>query len=409
MEGERGNWFEYIVVGCGGIGSGAVYWLSKRAGSKVLGLEQYKLGHHNGGSQDHSRIIRLSYSDHQYTRLATGAYSCWREVEQDSGLQLVHTTGGINFSRKGGIGETIVNRYAESMKKCGIQYERLDGLRLNYRYPQFTASDNYVAVYQQGSGLVDAALANAVHIQLARKYGATVLEETKVEGMKKTEDGTIQVLTNRGTFRCRRLIVAAGAWANEVLDSAGVSLPLTVTQEQVVYLGTPNMKEFTKSKFPIWIYHSDTGLDLYGMPIHGNSGVKIGVDAGGQTVTAETRTFIPDQKRLKECLDFLKEHIPRSLGPILHAKTCLYTMPPDRHFVIDTCHRTNYPEVVMCCGAGHAFKFASVLGRILSELAIDDRTEYDISGFSLDREALTDPNFKPLFQLGITKLQEAKL
>ncbi|MGQ0669987.1 MAG: FAD-dependent oxidoreductase, partial [Actinomycetota bacterium] len=53
--------FDYVVVGLGGLGSGAAYWLSRRAGAGVLGLEQFELGHERGASQDHSRIIRLSY------------------------------------------------------------------------------------------------------------------------------------------------------------------------------------------------------------------------------------------------------------------------------------------------------------------------------------------------------------
>ena len=49
--------YEYIVLGCGGIGSATSYWLARRKGVEVLGIEQFELGHHHGGSQDHSRII----------------------------------------------------------------------------------------------------------------------------------------------------------------------------------------------------------------------------------------------------------------------------------------------------------------------------------------------------------------
>ena len=75
-----------------------------------------------------------------------------------------------------------------------------------------------------------------------------------------------------------------------------------------------NMNDMNKTnyfvrRFPIFIYHS-TKHDLYGMPIHGNSGFKIGVDAGGPFVTAETRTFTPDPVRENNCIDFLKEVLP---------------------------------------------------------------------------------------------------
>ena len=76
------------------------------------------------------------------------------------------------------------------------RYDQLDGLRLHERYPQFNASENYRAVFQKDSGLVDAALANSVHIQLARKHGATVLDETKVEGIERTKAGSFQVGIN---------------------------------------------------------------------------------------------------------------------------------------------------------------------------------------------------------------------
>jgi len=67
--------YEYIVVGLGGLGSAAAYWLARRAGSDVLGLEQFELGHEKGASEDHSRIIRLTYHTPEYVALAHHAYS----------------------------------------------------------------------------------------------------------------------------------------------------------------------------------------------------------------------------------------------------------------------------------------------------------------------------------------------
>ena len=83
--------FDAIVLGLGGIGSGAAYWLARR-GAKVLGLEQFSLGHARGESHDHSRIIRLSYHEPDYVRLAKEAYAAWSEVEREAGEQLVYRT-----------------------------------------------------------------------------------------------------------------------------------------------------------------------------------------------------------------------------------------------------------------------------------------------------------------------------
>ncbi|VDI42237.1 Hypothetical predicted protein [Mytilus galloprovincialis] len=349
MEGRR--YFEYIVVGCGGVGSGTLYWLSKKAGIDVLGLEQFELGHHNGGSQDHSRIIRLAYHDNRYTKLTPDTYKAWEAVEKESGLQLVYNTGGVQFTRKDEMSH-VIDAYAKAMAENNI-----------------------------------------------RANGATVLEHCPVQKIEKLPNGRVLVHTPKGIFQCRRLIVTAGAWINHVLGSIGVHIPVYVTQEQVTYFATPNVKDFTKAKYPIWIYHS-AKYDFYGMPMHGNSGSKIGIDAGGPVVSVDTRNYEPDKTREQACIKHLERTIPRSLGPIMYTKTCLYTMTPDRHFVVDDCSKNGWDNVIVCCGAGHAFKFASLLGKILSEMAIDGKTKYDISKFNIDREAITNPDWTPTLYMG---------
>ncbi|KAL4223361.1 hypothetical protein ACF0H5_016831 [Mactra antiquata] len=400
--------YNYIVVGCGGIGSAAVYWLSKIAGSGVLGIEQFELGHNNGGSQDHSRIIRMAYHDDIYTKLTPETYKAFEVAEQESGIQLVYRTGGVLLAKKNET-EEIAAKYAEAMSSHNIPYEWLKGVELKERFPQFNTDDSYVGVYQKDGGLVDAAMSNAVHVQLARGNGASFIENCPVLRLARSDDGKIKVCTPKGDFTCKKVIVTSGAWINHVVGSIGVHIPIYVTQEQVTYLATPHMKDFVKDKFPIFIYHSDSH-DIYGMPIHGNTGFKIGVDAGGHVVTPDTRTFVPDPVREKSCINFLKEVLPKSVGPILYSKTCLYTMPPDRNFVIDTCKNVGFDDVIICNGAGHAYKFAGLLGKILSQLAIDGNTNYDIKPFTMNREALKDPNYKPVFFMGTgSKLPRSNL
>ena len=75
---------------------------------------------------------------------------------------------------------------------------------------------------------------------------------------------------------------------------------------------------------------------------------------------------------------------------MVRSKTCLYTLTPDRDFVLDTL--PGYPRIALALGAGHAFKFASVIGRLLSDLAIDGATSYNIAPFAVDRPILTMEN-----------------
>ena len=123
---------------------------------------------------------------------------------------------------------------------------------------------------------------------------------------------------------------------------------------------------------------------------------KAGQDVGGDEVTAETRTFEPNARTHERLVRFLEERIPHFLGPELYTKTCLYTMPPDRQFVIDSV--PGYPQISVVVDGGHAFKFATLIGRMLSQLALDGQTEYPIAPFQADRPALTDPTFQPIFR-----------
>ena len=117
-----------------------------------------------------------------------------------------------------------------------------------------------------------------------------------------------------------------------------------------------------------------------------SAGPKVGQDAGGKEVTADSRTFEPDQAALGRVQDFLAKYIPSALGPIIYTKTCLYTLTPDRDFVLDAV--PGHPNVVVAIGGGHGFKFASLIGRILSELVMDGRSKHNLEPFRIDRAIL---------------------
>lgn len=386
--------YEYIVLGCGGLGSGAAYWLARRAGAEVLGLEQFGLGHVQGGSQDHSRIIRLTYHHENYTRLTPHTYTAWATLEDESGVQVVHKTGSVELAVKHSPHLRELNLYADAMDAAGIPYERFEGDELMRRYPQFRVKDQVEVLWQADTGLVDAAKGNAAHIATARLHGATILDHCPVATIRPF-DGGVEVETERGTFTGRRLVVTAGAWTDQVLAAVGIKLSITVTQEQVTYYATPHLRDFAIGRFPIWIWHGDQVL--YGFPVYGEVATKAALDAAGPIVTASTRSYDADRGRERIVEDWLKDYIPHFLGPKLYTKTCLYDMPRDRNFVIDALPQ--HPQIIVCCGAGHAYKFAGLLGKILSELAIDGQTHYPIAPFTLQRPAITDPNFIPVFHI----------
>ena len=390
---------EVIVIGCGGLGSAALYWLSKDLGPAVLGLEQFRLGHDRGASQDHSRIIRLAQHQSEYAALAPHAYDAWHELEEESGVQVLLKTGGLIIEAPDErdaerVGTRNVDGYVAAFEEHGFDYELLDPDELMRRWPQFHLGGSERAIFQKDSGIVDAGKANAAHVALARSHGATVLDETPVRAVRPSGEG-VEVVTDGRTYLADRVVVAGDAWTNEVLKETGTRIPLTVTQEQVTYYATPNLKQFSPGRFPVFMWH---GRDnFYGFPVYGEVATKLGQHMGGlaKPVTAETRTFEPDPIRIERYRDFLARYIPDFLGPELYTKTCLYTIPPDQNFVIDTL--PEHPQVSVAVGAGHAYKFAGLIGRILSELALNGESTFPIEAFSLDRPAVSDNAFENTF------------
>jgi sarcosine oxidase len=382
----KSDW-DAVVVGLGGIGSAAAYWLSERLGDRVLGLEQFELGHGNGASQDHSRIIRLSYHRPDYVRLAKRAYETWAEVEAASGVQVVTRTGGLDVAPRDAA--IPLDDYTRSMDAEGVPFERLDAAEIMARWPQWRLGDEHHGLYQAASGLADPNRGNAAHQRLARAHGATLLDRTPVTSLRHA-GGEIEVTTPGGTFRAGTVVLAADAWTNELLAAFDRRLPLTVTKEQVTYFASGDPQAFAPDRFPIWIWMDEPCF--YGFPTYGEPGPKAAQDVGGEPTTPATRTFERDEAALERVTAFLDRHLPGMTGPEIYTKSCLYTLTPDRDFVVDRLPEA--PNVLVALGAAHAYKFASVLGRVVAEMATDGATPSagEIESFRIDRPILQQAN-----------------
>jgi sarcosine oxidase len=375
--------YRVAVLGLGGIGSAAAYWASLRFGHEVVGIEQFELGHVRGGSEDHSRIIRLSYHTPGYVELAKSAYDAWEQVEVDSGEQLILRTGGLDLAPEGAsIG---LDDYRASMAAAGVPFEELDAGEVLRRWPQWQLGADVTGLFQERSGIAMASRANAAHRMLARENGATLIEGSEVSGVREVA-GEVEVVVGGRPMRVGSLIVAAGAWTAPVLAALGCQLPLEVTLEQVVYLAATDLDSFHPSRFPIWIWMDEPSF--YGFPVFGEPAVKIAWDRCGITTDPVTRSFEPRADVTEAVMDFASRHLPGAVGTVRIAKTCLYTLTPDRDFIVDRVPGTD--NVYTAVGAGHAFKFASLLGKILSELALDGATHHDIEPFRADRPILLE-------------------
>ena len=378
---------DFAVIGLGALGSATAYELAAR-GQQVVGFEQFELGHHRGASHDTSRILRRSYHTPAYVQLAGEAYDDWDLLSAAAGEPLVTITGGVDlFPPDPAI---PMADYVDSMDACGVPYDVLTPAQVADRWPRVRLLDGGQAIYQADTGMVHAARTVSALQRLASRHGAELRPGVSARVVGAGPDG-VELDTGSGPLRFRRVIVTADAWTDDVIAGLGVHLPLTVTQEQVTYFEPDDAEAFEPGRFPVWIWMDEPSF--YGFPTYGAAEIKAGQDVGGAITTAAERSFEPEPANLRQLTDFMARTFPGSAERVGRTVTCLYTLTPDRDFVMSPL--TDHPEVIVGLGAGHGFKFTPTLGRILADLAVDGTTTSDIGAFGLDRAAMTDPDFPP--------------
>jgi sarcosine oxidase len=372
--------FDVAVVGLGVLGSGAAYYATKK-GAKVIAFEQFELGHVRGASHDTSRIVRTSNFAPEYVALAKSAYKDWAELEKVTGYEMLTTTGGVVFFAPDS--PTSASDFARSLDTHSIPYEILDAQEVKRRWPQFNIPDNVSTVYTADSGIAHAAKTVSTLQSLARSHGAILRDNTPVERLTPQASGGVMIETPKGRFHASKMILATDAWINKLLAPLSVHIPVTVMQEQVTYFKPTNSAAFEPNQFPVWIWHGANCF--YGFPCYGEPTIKAGRDYSNNLMTPEQRTFVHSPQLLEELTSFMNSFIPDKDRQPLRTITCQYTITPDRRFIISPLE--NHPDIIVGLGAAHAFKFAPAFGRVLAELAVDGRTNEDISQWGIPKGA----------------------
>jgi sarcosine oxidase len=369
---------DVIVVGLGGMGSATAYELAGR-GKRVLGLEKFSPAHDKGSSHGRSRIIRQAYFEGaEYVPLLLRAYELWEQLEEETGQELMTLTGGLMIGREDG---ELVSGSVQSAEAHGLPYELLDAGEIQQRFPAYAPGPETVALYEEKAGFVRPEETVKAHLDRAALLGADLRFEEPVLSWRASESG-VRVKTPEGSYGAERLVISPGAWAPQLL--ADMDLPLEVTR-QVMYWFEPTsgLEPFLPDRFPIYIWEPDDGNMFYGFPAQDDDrGVKTAFfRAGGVLTSPETI----DREVREEEIDFIRGylagHIPDLAGRCLDARACMYTNTPDEHFVISA--HPDHPQVTIACGfSGHGYKFCSVVGEILADLATEGSTPHPIDLFS---------------------------
>lgn len=372
--------FDVIVLGLGAMGSAAACHLASR-GVRVLGIEQFTSPHDKGSSHGGSRMIRQAYFESpSYIPLVLRAYDLWRKLEADSGARLLHITGGLTLGAAGG---ELVSRTVAAAREHSIPFEMLDTADVRRRFPAITPLAGDAAVLEPYAGYLLPEECIRAHLKLAAAPGAQLHFEEEVLEWTATATG-VTVRTAKQTYQAGHLVVTAGPWTGAVL---GNSLPLHVTRQVMAWFAPRGgVAPFLPERFPVFLMEYADGFPGYGFPaIDGpDGGMKVAVHGSNDICTPSTVDRAISAADLDRIRRKLARRIPALDSEVLRAQTCLYTMTPDENFVIGASPRT--PKCTIACGfSGHGFKFSTVVGEVLADLATTGATSHPIGIFDPGR------------------------
>ncbi|HXR45504.1 MAG TPA: FAD-dependent oxidoreductase [Pseudolysinimonas sp.] len=355
---------DYVVVGAGLAGAAAA-WRLAAAGRDVVLLEQFEPGHRHGSSHGSARIFRYAYPQELYAGLVVDARRGWDELAEQSGQDLITTTGALDF----GANRNAVE-LAGVLTRVGVEHELLSADEAGERWPHL-AFDSPV-LWHPSAGVIDADRAVATMVELARSFGANVLSGWQVASIRRA-NGRYQVASEHGdVLDAAHVVVAAGGWLPDLL--AELPLPpaflsafpaLTVRQEQAFHF--PYRDEL--AAWPTFVYKSPE-IQTYGLPggrDAGNAGQKVAEFNGGRVIrSAAAQDGVVDPSNRERVTRYVERHLPGLVPEPYAETTCLFTSTPTEDFVIDSIDGLT---VVSPC-SGHGAKFAPSIGRWAADAAM---------------------------------------
>ena len=374
------NHYDVIVLGVGGMGSAACYALAER-GARVLGLEQFDIPHAYGSSHGETRIIRLAYAEGAfYVPLLRRAYERWQRLEHDFGEQLLHITGGLDI---GAADSALIRGSRASCREHDLSHELLTATETVARFPALQLPPHFVANFQAEGGFLRSERCIVAHVTRAQALGAEIRAREAVLSWEARGD-SVRVKTTKGEYVADRLVVTVGGWAGQLLSELAA---LAQPERQCLGWFQPlDLPLFTPERLPVWLLcgEGDEG-NWYGFPVHGIPGFKLGKFRHlGEPMDLNSSDRVPNEADEALLRRFTEKYFPRAAGPTMALKVCFFTNTPDEHFIIDA--HPQHESVIIAAGfSGHGYKFCSVVGEILAELALDGEAKLGIAEFGLGR------------------------
>jgi sarcosine oxidase len=342
-------------------------WRLASRGARVIGFERFRPGHDRGSSHGDTRIFRTAYFESpEYVPLLQRAHQLWRQLEQETGAELLTMTGGLAIGPADG---ELVSGVLRSARENQLPHRLFDPSEMNRLHPQHRLEPGDVAVRDEEAGFLRPERAVAAAAARAEALGARLMTDTEVTAIKAADGGVI-IETSRGRFAAGRALVAAGAWTSKLLPQLG--LPLEVERQVMAWLSVDDPDSFSPQRFPVFIRELAGGRFRYGFPTTDGRSIKLAVHHEGTGADPDSIDREVEDADLLPLREFAREKLRGVTGEVVDARVCMYTNTPDERFLATSPIGLPGVTVLSAC-SGHGFKFASVLGELMADWILDAR------------------------------------
>lgn len=370
--------FDLAVIGLGGIGSSVLNY-STEIGLNVIGIDQFSPPHTYGSSHGETRAFRQAYFEHEnYVPMLKEAYSMWKKFALNSKKDIFYETGVLALGKADG---NLISGMNKSAKLHDISIDKISSSKLSHKYPYFNVPKNFEAILEKKAGTLFIENIISENLKIAKSNGANVLLNSQLINWN-SEGKLIELFCSNQVLKTKRLVICAGAWSDNLLSNLGMDLKIRL--KHMHWINNSDQRMFINNGCPVFCFESDKHI-FYGFPEINKNRIKIAQHTGGTLISKPSqKTNLQENFELQTTQALLEKHIPFLNFDTVKHDTCLYTMSPDEHFIVD--NHPNDNRISFAAGlSGHGFKFSNILGKILCDLVTENENELNIDFLKLKR------------------------
>lgn len=382
--------YDVIVIGGGPIGLATAYHLGKRK-AKTLVLEQFTFVNQLGSSAGVSRQFRIPYPQEYMVQMALDAQPYWDALEKESNTSLLDKVGTLWFgdpavhSTEGNIAEA-----EQALKGLGVPYETLTAKEIEEKYHFKNLPETYTGLFQPDGASINFRATNEALLNLCRKEETVTLQEdSPVIDIKQNGD-LFELTTPNGIYIAKKLAIVPGPYINSVINLLDFKIEATYWNMSSAYF----KKADPAIQYPTWFVFQnaigENGNQFYGFPSvdwDNPDYIRVAPDFVINPLEEPSdRTLIPNAQELGYTSDWVRDHMSGLNTEPEYTSTCLISLSKiaNKELLIDFApsYVPNHKNIVLYA-TGWAAKFTPFLGKIMSDLALDGHTDFDITPFQL--------------------------